>query len=506
MNDPSRSSDEELANSLSASDDHAIAALAGRYTQSLYDFALRATLDPAVAAAITRSSIEYLRLHAHERPETTNVRAWLFAFAQEQVLAVATDRARGPEVRISAGDRRFTQTDSGTDREVALWAWQAARSLRPRDYCLLDLTLRRGIAPEDVAGTAAQGRGGVYGALGRARGGFDEAYIATALYFRGREACAGLTELVGGSSVSMRVGIRRQIASHVESCDICQATLDALPSAAQVFAELSNVDLPPELPDQVLAGLAAAAAASQMTLADAALASEPVVEEYEVEIEPEVSETEAAPVVTEEQMWAPDEDEAPPVEEPEPAVAFAETRAPAFEPPRRAAPIIFGGPYEDERRGPLGFLRSGLLWSYVWLGVSTAVAIYIGIAAADSLRGGGGNGGDRALGTGNVRNIPCASGPLTLNHGTTQAFQFDPGALDGFEIDSVAVSPQTNANRNGLSASAQDGSTVEVRAAQVQATTARVDQFVLQIEWARGDEGGRSNCTVAVNVTPSATP
>jgi hypothetical protein len=68
------------------------------------------------------------------------------------------------------------------------------------------------------------------------------------------------------------------------------------------------------------------------------------------------------------------------------------------------------------------------------------------------------------------------------------------------------VSPQTNANRNGLSATAQDGSTVEVRAAQVQATTARVDQFVLQIEWARGDEGGRSNCTVAVNVTPSATP
>ncbi|HEY7466148.1 MAG TPA: hypothetical protein VIB47_05590, partial [Dehalococcoidia bacterium] len=164
MNDPSRSSDEELADSLSASDDHAIAALAGRYTQPLYDFALRATLDPAVAAAVTRSSIEYLRHHAAERPAELSLRAWLFAFAQEQVLAVANDRARAPEVRLSPGDRRFTQSDAGMDREVALWAWQAARSLRPRDYCLLDLTLRRGIPPEDVPGMAAQGRGGVYAA------------------------------------------------------------------------------------------------------------------------------------------------------------------------------------------------------------------------------------------------------------------------------------------------------------------------------------------------------
>jgi hypothetical protein len=122
MNDPSRSSDEELADSLSISDDHAIAALAGRYTQPLYDFALRATLDPAVAAAITRSSIEYLRLNAQERPAYLSVRSWLFAFAQEQVLAVATDRTRGPEVRLSGGDRRFTQAEQATDREVALWA------------------------------------------------------------------------------------------------------------------------------------------------------------------------------------------------------------------------------------------------------------------------------------------------------------------------------------------------------------------------------------------------
>jgi hypothetical protein len=523
MNDPSRSSDEELVDSLSASDDHAIAALAGRYTQPLYDFALRATLDPAVAAASTRSTIEHLRIQAHQRPVGTSVRAWLFAFAQEQVLAVANDRTRPAEVRLSPGDRRFTQTEGSMDREVALWAWQAARSLRPRDYCLLDLTLRRGIAPEDVSGLSSSGRGGVYAALGRARGGFDEAYIATALYFRGREACGELTELVGGSGVAMRVGIRRQIASHVEGCDVCQATLEALPSAAQVFADLKDVDLPPELPEQVLAGLAQAAAAAQMTLDDAALAAaEPEAEAHEVE--PAVE-----PAMTEEQMWAPeavaDSPDEPGSEdageEPAAVAAFADQaepeeapeeweEEPEYEPSRRGR-VVFGGAYAEEGlrgrvAGLLAPLSSGLLWSYLWLGVSTALAIYLGIAAADSLRGGGGDSGERELGTGFVRNIPCESGPLTLTHGTTQQFHFDPQALDGFEIDSVRVSPESGLNRDGLTARAEDGSTLQVQAATVQATAARADQFVLQIEWLRDKEAGRSNCSVVVNVTPSAAP
>jgi hypothetical protein len=533
MNDPSRSSDEELADSLSAPDDHAIAALAGRYTQPLYDFALRATLDPAVAAAVTRSSIEYLRSHAAERPAELSLRAWLFAFAQEQVLAVVNDRARTPEVRLSPGDRRFTQSDAGMDREVALWAWQAARSLRPRDYCLLDLTLRRGMPPEDVPGVTAQGRGGVYAALGRARGGFDEAYMATALYFRGREACSELAELVGGSGVSMRVGIRRQIASHVESCDRCQTTLEALPSAADVFAGLKNVELPPDLPEQVLAGMALAAGAGQMTLDDAALAIPEPESEPEEWAKP-AAEAPTEPAITEEAMWAPEEPgspaeveepsliEAEAEEAPEPLEAYSEEDVsppewepepvPAFEPPWRygvpydASYVEDNGGLRDRLAGAFAPLASGLLWSYVWLGVSTAVAIYLGIAAADSLRGGGGDGGARDLGSGVVRNIPCDNGPLTLTHGTSQVFQFDPSALRGFEIDSVTVSSESEANRNGLSATTQGTSGLQIQAAQVQATAARSDEFLLQIEWQRGDEDGRSNCTVVVNVTPSAAP
>jgi hypothetical protein len=398
------------------------------------------------------------------------------------------------------------QAPAGTDREVALWAWQAARSLRPRDYCLLDLTLRRGIAPEEVMGPQAQGRGGVYAALGRARGGFDEAFLTTALYFRGRQACAELAELVGGSGASMRVGIRRQVASHVEGCDVCQSTLDSLPAAAQVFADLHDVDMPPELPEQILAGMASAVAAGQLTLDDVTPASvEPAAE----------APTEFARQPDEEQIWSPDQ-----TEQPGSATELAPTVTAVEEGlredkraedeatrrlQRRAAGVQFGGAYRG-RGMRFGRFGSGLLWSYVWLGASTAVAIYLGIAVADSLRDGGGASGEVKLGTGFVRNIPCDSGPLQLTQGTSQLVEFDADSLQGFEIESITISAESQSNVSGLTATRRDGSGLELRAAPVQSSTARQDEFLLQIEWQRGEEAGRSNCSVVVNVPPSATP
>jgi hypothetical protein len=200
--------------------------------------------------------------------------------------------------------------------------------------------------------------------------------------------------------------------------------------------------------------------------------------------------------MSEEQMWAPEADEAPPAHVP---VEWEQTAAPSFEPPQRAG-VTFGAAYGN--RGLRGRLGSTLLWSYVWLGVSTAVAIYLGIAAADSLRGGGGDSGEVELGTGDVRNIPCAGGPLVLNQGTTQVFQFDSDALAGFEIGSVAVKAESGVANTGLTVKPQAGSALEVQAARVQATASRTDQFLVQIEWLRGDEQGRSNCSVMVKVTP----
>jgi DNA-directed RNA polymerase specialized sigma24 family protein len=579
MNHPADRSDEELANSLSDSDDQAFAALVDRHARSLHDFAIRLTLDSDAAEEITRSSFEYLRTDSQLRPENLSVRAWLLNFAMEQGLAAANDRDRTAAGRLSTGDRRFTQADAEVNREAALWAWQAARSLRPRDYAVLDLTARRGLEPEDLTGSATQGRGGVYTILSRASEAFAEAYVATALYFRGRDICRDLSELAGGSGAAMRVGIRRQIASHVEDCETCQATLDSLPGATDVFQALYDVDLPASLPDEVVASTAGAAAiaAGQLTFddaedgdeelaADEESPSDELAEAEEAETESEVveaeaeepaaafdeqSEAEAAsqmeegpaeeesadvepedgaqqPPVSEEELWARPEAGAglAGVAATEESLSEIEERlgvAPS-EQPQEAGSVYeqYESEYESDPERHYRYVASpptlmerisgwftpgygaGFLWSYALLGVSTAVAVYLGIAVAGSVSGGGND----ALPAGSsdvVREIACDAGPLSVEAGGTQVFQFDPDALDGFELDRVAVTEApSSADDDSLSAAVTGATSLRVAAAPVASTRARSDEYGLQILWLRGSEDAVTDCPVHVTVPASA--
>jgi DNA-directed RNA polymerase specialized sigma24 family protein len=554
MIDPANSSDEELADSLSDSDDRAIAALVERHAQSLYDFALRATLDTEAAAEITAATFDHLRANARERSTEISLRAWLFGFALERALEVANDRDRGAGARLSSGDRRFTQTDASIDREAALWAWQAARSLRPRDYGVLDLTIRRELNPEELTGSATQTRGGVYSILGRANGAFAEAYVATALYFRGRDACNDLSELVGGSGAAMRVGIRRQIASHVEDCETCQNTLESLPNASDVFKALYDVQPPPELIDDLLAASAAAAAiaAGQLSLDDTASQEEEVeaeaTEATDAE-EPEAAGLEATPgmepseeiaepaeepaaPVSEEELWARPEGEIEPgyagVGAAGLAEAISETEGrlgvepdlPPYEPAEvyeQYGTEYTQQPYRDTY-APAGLTLSERLslWfapaygrsfvlSYLLLGAATAIALYLGIAVADSL-GGGGNSA-AAVGPNQVLEIACESGPLSMEQDATKIFQFDTGSLNGFEIDNVVVSDKPAAATAGaLTVTKQGAASLTAKAAAVSSTTARSDQYQLQITWMRDSKDAVTDCDLVVHVPASTAP
>ena len=551
MNDPANSSDEELISALSDPDSQALAALVGRHVQPIYDFALRLTLDTEAAADVCLETFDHLREQAFQKPDDLSLRAWLLNFALERGLE-ALNADRPGASKLSTGDRRFTQTDAGIDREAALWAWQAARSLRPRDYAVLDLTARRGLDAEELKGSAAQGRGGAATILNRASEGFSEAYMATALYFRGRDACADLAELVGGSGAGMRVGIRRQIASHVEDCERCQSTLGALPSATEVLAALRDVELPLQLSDQVAAGVAAAtAAASQLSFdeppsqPEEAAEPEPEADEPEdVEVEDlEASEVSAAELeqdeedlpiqeeppagASEEELWARPDGEpelagVASTELPE-TIASMESRydAEAVDQPYEQVEVYEQNgteytrdPYYGGYAPPALTLTerlstwfapaydSAFTWSYAILGVVTAVAVYIGIALALSLSGGSES---QAIAADEVREIDCAAGPLTMNADSTRQFEFDPDGLGGFELDRVTVAERPSAAPDdALQARVTGTLVITADAAAVSSGTARSDEYVLQILWVRDDEDAVTDCELIVNVAASA--
>ena len=242
MNLPEQRSDEDLAASLAMGDASASATLAQRFAPGIYDFVVRVTLDPVSAEQATESTLNRLASEIGSRPSGLSVQAWLYGIARDEALEGMRQRVRNPGSReeptagaLAPMDPRFLETNGAFSSDAAAWAWGSARGQRPRDYSILDLLLRRKITPEEVADIASLSRNGVYGVIGRLRGGFEEAFTSSALYSTGRRGCSDLAALIGDSP-TLGPALRREISRHAEICVACRGTKESLPAAADVFA------------------------------------------------------------------------------------------------------------------------------------------------------------------------------------------------------------------------------------------------------------------------------
>jgi hypothetical protein len=448
-------------------------------------------------------------------PAQIDFRTWLYSLALVEVLAIANERR---PARVAVEDRRFLRSDDGYDAELVLWSWQAARGLRTRDYCVLDLTLRRKMTPEDLADSASLTRSNLYASIGRARGAFEETFGATVLFMRGRQSCPELEAMVtatGGGSV--RPALRHQISDHADVCDTCRRTMAALPLASEVYVSLMDVDVPADLLAR-LAGSpspaaeeppipvaeAAAVGVAEIDLVDAGNGAATQDESLVAAAEPAAA-TEVAPVLaaparvrvparsrrstqtTEERFFRP-------YEEDDEAVA-----------PRYVATTSLG----DRLALWLDSVRAAPFWALG--GVMTVVAIYLAIAVGQSIQGGGGDAGAvpleganaGATQTGEI--IECGSGPIALEHGTESIVSFDTKALDGYTIGGLTVVPNSQAaSANGLRATAEGNQGIKFQAAKAQSTTNRTDQYLLRISWRKGNDVAASECPVTVRVSAAA--
>ena len=503
--------DEELFRSFLSGDPQAMAALVTRHAQGIYDFALRSTMDELQASDVTHNAFERLKT-SRAIPSQVEFRTWLYSLALVEVLAIANERR---PARVAVEDRRFLRSDSDYDAELVLWSWQAARGLRTRDYCVLDLTLRRKMTPEDLADSASLTRSNLYASIGRARGAFEETFGATVLFMRGRQSCPGLEAMVSAAAGgSVRPALRHQISDHADTCDICRRTMAALPLASEVYVSLMDVDLPTELLSRLSGAPEPPAQSVGPDVEAAALATGAGVLEAAEETPAE----------------APEEPEAAtPEPEPEPLAAFARmprTRVPSRARVTREAPEeTFFRPYEadepddirvyeDESSSLAGRWLDSVRRAPTWAlgGVMTVVAIYLAIAIGQSIQGGGGDAGAvplqstasaGATQTGQV--IECGSGPIVLDHGTESVVSFDPRALDGFTIGGLTVTPNSQAaSATGLRATAEGTQGIKFQAAKVQSTANRTDQYLLRVSWRKGNEVATSECPVSVRISAAA--
>ncbi len=135
------------------------------------------------------------------------------------------------------------------------------------------------------------------------------------------------------------------------------------------------------------------------------------------------------------------------------------------------------------------------------------IAIYLGIAIADSLQSGGGDSGavplDTQPGVSSQREIDCGDAPIEMDAGTSTLISFDEGALDGYQIKTLSFAPDSEfAKFEDLEATLENPFSIRFVAKQQQTAEVRTEKFQLRIQWQREEELASSTCELLVHIAP----
>ena len=273
-NDYAAQTDRELVIGTANRDERAFAALYDRYFEDIYDFALRLLRNIDAASAVTQNTFAEARRSIPGRHVPDSVRAWLYSLA----LADATSAARTSTATAAAPDpskqalpslteidpsRLPGAEDAGQDAGLREAVWQSAEQFSPREQALLDLHLRRGLTPAEVAEGLLISPETAQSTLSNLRQSFEKTSATRLLLLRGRDACPELAALLQRSAAPQdSPAVQEAVQAHLAVCDICPSTVQAYPPPADVFAAFALVPAPAGLKEIIWGNLASAAPAA----------------------------------------------------------------------------------------------------------------------------------------------------------------------------------------------------------------------------------------------------
>lgn len=212
--------DSEVVSSIVAGDPDGLATAYYRYADPLYKYCRTLLSDPADAADAVQDTfvIAASRLAGLRDPE--RLRAWLYAVARNQALRIQR-AGRGP----SALDEAPAATDDApaAAERASLRALleDAADGLNPGERELIELQLRQGLEPAEVATVLGVSRGHARTLLSRARDQLETCLGVLLVARAGRAECGELAAQLTGWDGRLTVLLRKRIHRHIEHCATC---------------------------------------------------------------------------------------------------------------------------------------------------------------------------------------------------------------------------------------------------------------------------------------------
>jgi RNA polymerase sigma factor (sigma-70 family) len=234
MPETNTKTDAELVVAAAGGDDSAFADLYELYFDRVYDFVRRMVRDADDAADVAQDAFVKAMGGIAKLKDASSFKTWIFSIARntalnriEQSGRVVHDREDEEgdsllyrQVDTNALDNPEQAADAN---EMAALVWEAASSLEPKQYAVLDMTVRQEMGSAEIADVLKVSKGNAYTMVSRVKDAMEEAVTALFMTRQGSKDCPTLEALIEQmSGGALSADSRRVVMKHVKSCEICE--------------------------------------------------------------------------------------------------------------------------------------------------------------------------------------------------------------------------------------------------------------------------------------------
>jgi RNA polymerase sigma factor (sigma-70 family) len=251
---PDARHDARLVRAATTGDRGAFAAIYDRYADRLHDFCWGLLRDRDEAADATQDAFLVAAERLGQLRDPERLRPWLYAVARSQALRRVRARSRvAPEEDMTdLPDTATGPEQSAHQADLRDLVWNAAAGLSERDRALLDLHLRHGLEGADLGQAIGVEPAHAYVLLTRLRDQVERSLGALLVARLGRDDCPDLSRVLADWDGRFSPLIRKRVARHVDSCEVCAAARRKLASPLALLAAVPPMPAPAYLRGRVL--------------------------------------------------------------------------------------------------------------------------------------------------------------------------------------------------------------------------------------------------------------